>query len=275
MKKFISLIVIGFSLLMIETGIALATPSTEYWTPDVMDVQPYGVLHLGVDNYFTVLRNANNSKPGDFSAQPGAFGTDVGLTIGVLPYEKIQLEVGVDLIEPSPFGVINDNSSTVEYGKDVPLSFNFKFGTPEDSLFKGSPGIAVGMFNIGTAHDSTTCGLGCATNYNIADLIVGKTLGPIGRVHIGGYYGNENLLIDNNGAKNNKGMMFAWDRYIVKDKVQLAADWATGQNAFGGGGVGVYYYFAPNASILVGPVWYNQPAFNGPMKWTTQLDVNF
>jgi hypothetical protein len=228
-----------------------------------MDVQPYGVLHFGVDNYFTVLRNKTS---GNFDAQPGAFGTDVGLTIGVLPWEKLQLEVGVDLIEPSPFG---------EDGKDVPLSFNFKFGTPEGSLFNGSPGIAMGMFNIGTSHDSSTCKEGCGTNYNIADLIVGKTLGPIGRVHIGGYYGNDNLLIDNNGAKNNKGLMFAWDRYIVKDKVQLAADWATGQNAFGGGGVGVYYYFAPNASILVGPVWYTKPQFNGPMKWTTQLDVNF
>jgi len=33
---------------------AFATPSSTFWTPMTLDIQPYGLLHVGVDNYFTV-----------------------------------------------------------------------------------------------------------------------------------------------------------------------------------------------------------------------------
>ena len=257
-KIFSALTVIG----MLSAATAHATPSTTYWTPATSDVQPYGVWHLGVDNYFTLFRDAD----ADFSKDGGDFPTDVGITVGVLPYEKIQLEVGLDLLEPSDFG---------EDGKDVPWYFNFKFGTPEGSLFAGSPALNVGLFNIGFEQESDTCGLGCATNYNIAHVMVGKSFGAVGRLHAGGYIGNDKLLINDDGDKENTGFMIGWDRWLVKDKFMLAADYASGENALGGGGFGLYWFFAPNASLLVGPVWYNQDSFNGPMKWTTQLDVNF
>ena len=48
-----------------------------------------------------------------------------------------------------------------------------------------------------------------------------------------------------------------------------------GDNAIGGGGAGVYYFFTPDISLLTGPVWFNDPGINGRMKWTTQLDINF
>jgi hypothetical protein len=69
--------------------------------------------------------------------------------------------------------------------------------------------------------------------------------------------------------------MVAYDRWLKKDKVQFAADYASGKNYIGGGGVGLYYYFTPNISILAGPVWFNDKGINGKMKWTTQLDMNF
>ncbi|MBI4607206.1 MAG: hypothetical protein HY721_35020 [Planctomycetes bacterium] len=111
---------------LFPAGVANPTPSTMYWTPATTDVQPFGVLHIGVDNYFTVLRKASDGA--------GAFGTDVGLTLGVLPFEKLQMEVGVDLVEPT----------------DDPLFFNAKLGTPESSLFTHSPALNAGVFNIGT-----------------------------------------------------------------------------------------------------------------------------
>ena len=66
-------------------GVAHATPSTTYWTPMTVDIQPYGVLHIGVDNYFTVFRKAADGG--------GSFPTDFGLTMGVLPFEKVQMEI--------------------------------------------------------------------------------------------------------------------------------------------------------------------------------------
>ena len=249
MKRLARIISALFLTVMLGTATVYATPSTTYWTTAVIDVQPYKVWHLGIDNYFTVLKDDPDA---------GAFPTDVGLTVGVLPYEKIQLEVGVDLLE-------NMIDSTT--GKDNPLFFNFKFGTPEGSLFPGSPGIAAGMWNIGTKSD--------VTDYNIFHAMVGKSIPQVGRIHVGAYSGNKDLLISSKREEDATGFMIGWDRWLVKDKFMLAADYASGDNAIGAGGFGLYWFFAPNASMLMGPVFFNDDGINGEWKWTTQLDVNF
>ena len=239
-KIFSALTVIG----MLSAATAHATPSTTYWTTAVIDVQPYGVWHLGIDNYFTVTSKGANKAVNDLP-------TDVGLTVGVLPFEKLNLEVGLDYME----------------GTNYPLYFNFKFGTPEGALFPGSPGLALGMWNIGTKSD--------VTNYNIIHGMIGKTIPQIGRVHIRPNPGNKDLLKSSTGEEEATGFMIGWDRWLVKDKFMLAADYASGDNAVGGGGFGLYWFFAPNASMLMGPVFFNDDGVNGEWKWTTQLDVNF
>ena len=237
--------------LFLLSGLAYATPSTTYWTPMTMDIQPYGVLHIGVDNYFTVFRKAEDGG--------GSFPTDFGLTMGVLPFEKVQMEVGVDLLESSNY----------------PLYFNAKIGTPEDSIFKGSPTLQLGVFNVGTKAN--------VTNQNIVHAVIGKTISGVGRVAAGPYIGNKKVLIDKDGKKENTGFMVSFDRGFVpvKDKagnaynkLVLAADYASGKNAIGGGGVGLYYYFTKDISLLTGPVWFNEAAINGKWKWTIQLDIN-
>ncbi|HEY5505591.1 MAG TPA: hypothetical protein VIK28_10580, partial [Sedimentisphaerales bacterium] len=62
---------------------------------------------------------------------------------------------------------------------------------------------------------------------------------------------------------------FQFNRFV------LAGDWATGKNALGGGGAGIYTYFTQDISLLVGPVWFNDKTLNGDMLWTIQLDINF
>ena len=39
-------------------GEVFATPSTTYWTPATSDVQPFNVWHIGVDNYFSTLKDS-------------------------------------------------------------------------------------------------------------------------------------------------------------------------------------------------------------------------
>ena len=114
MKKRMLGMLLGAAILG-AAATAGATPSTMFWTAASTDIQGFGVVHLGIENYFTVFRKA--SKGG------GQFPTDVGLTVGVLPFEKIQAEVGVDLMEAS----------------DNPLYFNAKVGAPEGVIFKGAP----------------------------------------------------------------------------------------------------------------------------------------
>lgn len=245
------ILMFSFALCVLGFSFVYATPSTTYWTPDTMDVQPYGKWHVTYDSYFTVGRRG--SEKGDLT-------TDVGLTVGALPFKKLNLELGFDLNEPL----------------DEPLSFNGKFGTPEGSLFTGSPALNVGIFNVGTKK--------AVNDYNIFDFIVGKTLPfNLGRFHGGYYVGNANTLKSATGRKDNTGYMVAYDYgfHPVKDekgefnRLVLAADYASGKNAIGGGGVGMYFYFTRDIDLLMGPVWFNDQSLNGNMKWTMQLDINF
>lgn len=251
--KRMRLVTMAMMIVLLVSGIANATPSTTYWTPMTVDIQAYGVPHIGADNYFTVGKKSGSNFP-----------TDVGLTVGVLPFEKIQMEIGVDYLGGPA---------------DYPWYFNAKIGTPEDALFKGSPTLQAGIFNVGTKTSGPS-----RTDQNIVYGVIGKTIDPIGRFSIGPYIGNGKALVDHNGDKKNTGFMVAFDRgfFPVKDKdgtidynkVVFAADYASGKNAIGGGGFGVYYFFTKNISLLTGPVWFNDKEINGKWKWTVQLDIN-
>ncbi|MGB9736540.1 MAG: hypothetical protein ACP5JP_08835 [bacterium] len=242
---------VKFMILIIMLGTAtrvFATPSTTYWTPDVMDIQAYGIPHLGIDNYFTIDNRANGGS---------AFPTDLGLTMGVLPFDKIQMEVGVDAMEPSPY----------------PYMFNAKIGTPEGLLFKGSPGWGVGVFDVGTEPT--------VTGYDIGYVLVGKTVPYLGRLTVSYYYGNHGTLVSSKGNPENQGWMVAFDRTLITlnspwiYSIAIAGDYASGKNYIGGGGFGLYFNFTPNIDLLTGPVWFNDVKMNGDWKWTTQLDINF
>ncbi len=245
-------------------AIAEATPSTTYWTPMTPDIQPFGVLHIGVDNYFTVGKNTR--------AGAGSLPTDVGLTMGVLPFEKIQMEVGVDMLEPENWAPPATNVS--------PYSYNAKLGSPENVWFKGSPALYVGYFNGGFAHHNVPSNL---TALDTFYGTIGKTIPYIGRISVGPYIGNSRSLVNGYGNKDNKGWMVAFDHGFLpaKDKegneynrIVLAADYASGNNVLGGGGVGIYYYFTKDISLLTGPVWFNEQDVSGKWKWTVQLDIN-
>jgi hypothetical protein len=89
--------------------------------------------------------------------------------------------------------------------------------------------------------------------------------------------------VDGQGKDENSGWMIAFDRGFLPvedaggnqyNRAVIAADYASGDNAFGGCGVGAYYYFTPRISLLTGPVWFNEEAINGEWKWTIQLDIN-
>ena len=229
-------------------SMASATPSTEFWTAGTTDIQPYGIGHLDIDDYFHISKT---------SADAGvAFPTDVGYTVGILPFSKVQMEVGVDLMG----------------SQNYPLMFNTKAAIPEDAFFKGQPAIAAGLFDIGTKKD--------LTNIDIGYVNIGKTLPVIGRLFVGGYTGNRVPL----GGLVDKGITVAWDRSFLPAKgaggvdytrLTLCADLATGDNAYGGGGPGVSWNFNENICVLAGPVFFTDKDINGRWKISTQLDVNF
>lgn len=223
---------------------AFATPSTTFWAPSTPYLQPFGVMHITYDTYF----RDNASYP-----------VDTGLTIGVLPFEKLQMEIGADLLYPG----------------NNPASFNGKIGSPENAFFKGSPGWSFGAFNLGTKKN--------ITDYNVLYFITGKTFPVIGQPEIGFYHGlNKTLMISSDGGVQGDGLMAGWFSPDIKvpfiNKMVFTADVMTGSNVLGAGGGGIYFYFTPQISLLTGPIWFFdrdlQPS-RADFIWTMQLDIDF
>ena len=68
---------------------ALATPTTTFWAPSSATCQARGVTHITFDTYF-----ARGPAAGTQGAP--TYPITTGLTIGALPFDKFQAEVGFD-----------------------------------------------------------------------------------------------------------------------------------------------------------------------------------
>ena len=249
MKKFV--LALGFML--VAAGAAQATPSTQIWIPST-DVQPYKKLHVGLDQYI-------KKEKADGTREANVINN--GLTVGVLPFEKIQLEVGID---QRSYGVEPSTDST-------PFYFNAKLGTPEGSLFAGSPALAVGGYDFGTNdYDGTTM---VGTDYNIVYALAAKSFGALGRVSLGYYQGSDKLLLDKNGKKDETGVLASWDRTIteISDKLWVAIDYMGGENSYGALSYGVAWKFAPNVGVILGQDKYNNSNFKP--TYTLQVDIDY
>ena len=138
--SFISLLIIAVACIL-NFEYSYSTPSTQIWIPST-DFQKWKTMHLGIDNFIRTSK---------INGIRGAGMYDIGLTTGLLPFEKFQGEIGVDYL--SMGDNIYDNH---------PIYFNAKIGLPEDALFKNSPAIVLGAFNFGLKKN--------LTDYNITSI---------------------------------------------------------------------------------------------------------
>jgi hypothetical protein len=233
--------------LLLTSAAARATPSTVVWTPATTYVQPVLVPHLTYDTYF---------------AEQGAYGINTGLTIGVLPFEKLQGEIGVDLFYPG-------------YTQNG-LYLNAKVGVPEGALGAGFPGFSAGIYNVGFESD--------VTDYDIVHAELAKTFPAVGTFAVGAYDGlNDELLVDEDGDAAEVGFMASWAGPELKIglpglvKIVPAVDVMTGDSSLGAVGTGVSLYFSPNVALVTGPVFFLnrdvQPG-SASFMWTFQIDVD-
>jgi len=266
MNKVAKVFIQAMTLTIAAAGVAMATPSTQIWIPST-DVQGYGTFHLGIDNYF---RASGAGKVADANGvvHPGTRDPnvmDIGPTAGILPFEKLQAEIGFDYLvnasEP------NDNH---------PWSGNFKLGTPEDSIFKFSPAFAVGMYNVGPSQSKTTAP-GVTSGQNIVYGLLAKTLPVVGRLSAGYYRGSERALVNTSGNSANDGALLSWDRTMteISDKLWMAVDYQSGNNVDGAVNFGASWKFAKNVSVIFGYDVYTKKALAGNNTFTTQLDIDF
>jgi hypothetical protein len=226
---------------VLSPAVAGATPSTQIWIPSP-DTVSFLNAHLGADNYFTIFRKADD----DAWAAP----TDLGLTIGLSPSDIVGLEVGVDLFEPT----------------DSPLVFNAKAALLEGKLFDQMPGVAVGIFGVGTDTGNT--------DMNMVYGLVGKEIWKLGRISAGYYWGNKDVLTRPNGDADERGLLLSWDRTIseVSDNLWVAVDWQQGRSVMGATGFGAGWTFSDQIGVILGYVLYGQKASPGTL--TVQLDID-
>ena len=256
MKKMIKMAAAVFTLVGAFSGMAFATPSTQIWIPST-DIQGYKTLHLNLDTYIRAtgtgsFGNTNTRDPNVIMMGP---------TVGILPFEKIQAEVGFDFLV----------TGTEPYD-NYPFMGHFKIGTPEDSLFTYSPALAVGMYNIGNSHIGTM-----TSGTNIAYGLVARTLPIVGRLSAGGYTGSETSLSSNSNSPQTAGVLLSWDRTIteISDKLWLAVDYMGGNNCMGAFSFGASWAFSKNVSVIAGYDIYNQRSLAGANTLTFQVDINF
>lgn len=244
MKKTLTSICCAATITLAMSGAAFATPATQIWIPST-DIRDFKQVHLDIDNYVRT------------STTKGANTYDLGLGVGVLPFEKVKMEIGADYL------VIGSETPDAH-----PIYFNAKIGTTEDALFTGMPSFAFGGYNIGTKKD--------VSDYNVIYGLAAKTLPVVGRLSAGYYTGNDKLLTSlEDGSKDNDGVLLSWDRTIseISDKLWLAVDYQGGKNALGALSFGASWAFTPKISLIVGYDVFN--AKHSPDTFTTQLDINF
>ncbi len=223
-----------------------STPSTHIWSPSC-DIQAFKVFHLTADFYVPTAKD----NFGNFASPV----TNFGLTVGILPFEKFQAEVGFDHI--AGFGLLDE----------YPFYFNFKFGLSENSLMDIFPQVAFGMYSIGTKKD--------LTDYNIFYVKVAKTFGSLGKISVGAYVGNDKLLLDENGNVDNQGILFAYEKVVseLTDKLWVCVDYQSGKNSYGSFNIGFSYKFSDNTSVIFGYNIYNNSLIKP--TYTIQTDIDF
>jgi len=264
--KLTSILTAAFTFIVLTSGAALAGPTAQIMIPST-DIKGLKEVSIGL------------TYIGRFSPKTdaGASSYDVGVTTGLLPFENLKLEIGVDYI--------TSNLQQDNFADNHPVYFNAKMGTPEDAFgIKGLPAFAVGIYGLGT-YDKPQ--LGESTRQNIAYGLVAKTIPVIGRLSAGGYYGAKRALYSAYNPINtnmNSGIMASWDRTITElsDKLWLGVDYMSGNNASGEMSLGASWAFSKQVTVLAGVVFFN-PFYNpggagdlpgGKPAFTTQLTVN-
>lgn len=260
MKKIVR--VLAACAIALTAQSAWATPSTLFWTPATTYIQPFLVPHVGMDVYFNDKAN---------------YPIDLGLTMGVLPFEKFQAEVGLDFFFPywgPQNGVFGSPAGA--------LQLNAKVGTPEGAFGEWFPGISAGIYGVGVNQ---------ATQFSILHAEIGKTF-FFGNITVGGYYGagGANWVWsefsdgpDSPALLTRGGFIGSYTTPdIVLDlkglyKINFFADVQTGNNAFSAAAGGIGIYFTPAIDLLTGPVFflnkYTQPGLS-TMMWSIQLDID-
>lgn len=227
---------------------AWGTASTHIWAPST-DIQSFRVWHLTFDAYMP----AGSDQAGNFPATV----TNIGVTAGVIPSSRVQVELGFD--HKTGLGLADRH----------PLYFNAKAGVPEGIMFAGSPAIAAGVFDVGTHR---------LTGFNVFYAKAAKTIDvsgtSLGRLSAGYFVGDKELLTDAAGEEDNSGLLAAWERTMteISPNLWLCAEYMGTESGYGSWSWGGAWKFTPDVGLVAGYTHYNRDGLVGTL--TLQLDID-
>ena len=233
-----------------NTEIAHATASTHIWAPST-DTQPWGTGHITEDIYVPTERNSDGSRARTI--------TDSGLTFGMLPFKKLTAEAGFDY--KTGYGSIDH----------YPVYFNAKLAIPEDAYGPYFPAIAGGIYDVGTQRNRT--------DYDVTYVKTAKTFKirdfSLGRFSFGYFWGNDKLLLNEDGKKDDNGIFWAWERTIpeIDDRLWVCVEYQATRSLYGTLNLGFSWQFTKDVSVLAGYQFYNNR--NVADTVTIQVDINF
>jgi hypothetical protein len=266
--KLRSILAAAGMIVALASGSAFAIPTSQTWIPST-DAKGFKEATINLIN-IARFSTAPDAGPNYYQA---------GVVAGVLPFEAVKMEVGVDYL----------TTGTKSAADAHPFLFNAKLATAEDLGIKGMPAFAIGAYNIGTYDkpESALPGLGNSTRQNLVYGLAAKTLPVVGRISAGGYYGAHRALANGTNTvdtNNNSGIMVSWDRTIseVSDKLWLGIDYMGGNNANGQLGLGASWAFSKQITVLAGVQIFNpfytpssgETLPGGKPAFTTQLFIN-
>jgi len=225
-----------------------ATPSGQVLIPST-DIQPYKVLHLNIDTYLRGQNEGDGTRKAPISV--------LGPAIGILPFQKVQAEVGFDLMY--------QGSKVLD---DHPLYLHFKLGTPQDSAAPWSPALAVGGYNLGTKDR--------VTNQNIFYGLAAHSVPVAGRFSAGYYAGNGDILVDEKGRRAKDGVLVSWDRVMkeLTPKLWCSVDYQGGDSVMGSTNLAFSWAFSDKTHLLFGYDIYTNRAVAGKNTFTLQVDLD-
>lgn len=242
-----------------QCSVAYATATTHIWAPST-DVQAFKTGHITADVYIPTGLNSDGTRPQAI--------TNTGLTVGILPFKKLNAEIGFDY--KTGYGDLDG----------YPIYFNAKIAIPENSYTNYFPAMAFGIYDIGTKADKTDDNLWygeLAKTFSLRNISFGGLNSDVslGRFSLGYFLGNEKLLLNEDGGRNNYGFLLAWERTMTElsDKLWICAEYQGTRSLYGAFNLGGSWKFSPNTSVIVGYQFYNN--HNLADTATIQLDIDF
>jgi hypothetical protein len=229
---------------------AHATASTHIWAPST-DVQGFNVWHVTADMYLAVENDAAGNRI------PSV--TNIGLTVGVLPLKRINMELGFD--HKSGLGALDA----------YPMYGNAKIGLPENAFGDVSPALAVGVYDVGTESGRT--------DFDVVYATIAKTFSAggvsLGRLSVGYFAGNDKLLFDSKGAKDGSGLLAAWEKTIseLSDRLWVCVEYMGTESLYGSLNFGASWKVADNVSVLGGYDIFNNDDFVNTATLQVDIDI--